>query len=957
MATAQPASLIQHLQGLAARAARHDTDRQLLDDFAARRDERAFTTLVERHGPMVLRVCRRVLRHEQDAEDACQATFLVLARHSGAIRRREALASWLYGVAYRTAMKARRGAARRRHHEARLRERTPPVAPGPTWDDVRAVLDEEIQHLPESFRSAFVLCILDGKTVPAAAAELGIKAGTLSWRLTRARQQLRQRLARRGIQLAALLAALSVAESAGRAGPPDALVRAAVRFGLLVAAGDPAAGVIPAHVAALAAGVTRAMFLTRAKIAVAVLLAVALVVTGAGVLAHRALAAGEQPSDSPKPEVSNQKPEPAAAKAPAADDQGSLAYGGRVLGPDGRPVAGARLFLLPSWAYIDRPAPSPEYATTGPDGRFRFRAPKSKFGNYQTSALAATASGHGVAWTDVDLRDQKDDLTLRLVPDDCPVAGQVVDLQGRPVPGVTARLLHVKAAEREDLRPWLEAVRGKQGLRLRLEGEHFPRQLMSPEVPGLPHKVVTDADGRFRLTGIGRDRLVTVRISGPTIATQELHGLTRPGRPIEVPESTFLDGKPVSVTTYYGATFRHVAAPARPITGIVRDRDTKRPLAGVTIKSYQLANSPVHGIDLIQTTTDAAGRYRLVGMPKGNGNKILLVPRDDQPYLTAQADVPDGPGFDPVTVDFDLKRGVWIEGKVTGRATGRPLLARVQYLVVADNPHIREHPGYEPTDTDPGWNVGKNGRYRVLGMPGPGVLAVQSSDPYLLAGERDDPDGAKEMSLFTIPGVSAVSCHAFARIDPPKDADTFHRDIALEPGQTYTGTVVGPDGTPLAGVQGSGLTGWAGWQEPVLETAWFTVRAFNPRRPRPVVFRHVQKGLVGVFEPPGDARKLVTVRLQPGASVTGRLVDAAGRPRAGVELDLSVRARAGAWWDGYSLPGKIKTGTDGRFRIDSLLPGDRFELHDPQSDFEFGDGLRSGKTKDLGDVRLKRPGE
>src|SRR5947209_6499381 len=164
MATAQLGTLMRHLKGLA--AGRPGTDRQLLDAFAAHRDEGAFAGLVERHGPMVLRVCRRVLGHEQDAEDAFQATFLVLARNTEAIRRREALASWLYGVAYRTAMKAKRGAARRRNHEARLRDRMPPAAASPTWDDVQAVLDEEVQRLPESFRSAFVLCVLDGKTVP-----------------------------------------------------------------------------------------------------------------------------------------------------------------------------------------------------------------------------------------------------------------------------------------------------------------------------------------------------------------------------------------------------------------------------------------------------------------------------------------------------------------------------------------------------------------------------------------------------------------------------------------------------------------------------------------------------------------------------------------------------------------------------------------------------------------------
>src|SRR5215467_5945978 len=140
MATAQLGTLLRHVRTLASGGrAPQRTDRQLLDDFAARGNEAAFAALVARHGAMVLRVCRRVLGHEQDAEDAFQATFLVLARNSASIRKRAALADWLHGVAYRTAMKARRGAARRRNHEARGGAARPRVA-SPTWDDVRAVL-------------------------------------------------------------------------------------------------------------------------------------------------------------------------------------------------------------------------------------------------------------------------------------------------------------------------------------------------------------------------------------------------------------------------------------------------------------------------------------------------------------------------------------------------------------------------------------------------------------------------------------------------------------------------------------------------------------------------------------------------------------------------------------------------------------------------------------------------
>src|SRR6266849_903286 len=163
MATAQLGTLLRHIHKLAAvHGGRQRTDRQLLEDFTGRRDEAAFAALVARHGPMVLRVCRRVLNHEQDAEDAFQATFLVLARNTGSIRKREALAQWLHGVAYRTAMQAKRSAARRRNHQAQLRTQAPRTESSPTWDDVQSVLDEEIQRLPGAFRAAFALCVLEG---------------------------------------------------------------------------------------------------------------------------------------------------------------------------------------------------------------------------------------------------------------------------------------------------------------------------------------------------------------------------------------------------------------------------------------------------------------------------------------------------------------------------------------------------------------------------------------------------------------------------------------------------------------------------------------------------------------------------------------------------------------------------------------------------------------------------
>jgi RNA polymerase sigma factor (sigma-70 family) len=176
-------------------------DAELIDRFVARRDGRAFARLVERHGPLVLGVCRRVLRHEQDAEDAFQATFLVLARKAPHIRRRDALTGWLYKVAYHLAMKVRGSAGRRRQSELQPRFEPATADDRFNWNDLRAALDEELGRLPDRYRVPLVLCCLAGRTRDEAAAHLGWTPGTIKMQLERGRQLLRTRLSRRGLVL------------------------------------------------------------------------------------------------------------------------------------------------------------------------------------------------------------------------------------------------------------------------------------------------------------------------------------------------------------------------------------------------------------------------------------------------------------------------------------------------------------------------------------------------------------------------------------------------------------------------------------------------------------------------------------------------------------------------------------------------------------------------------------
>ncbi|HKB02883.1 MAG TPA: sigma-70 family RNA polymerase sigma factor, partial [Gemmataceae bacterium] len=220
------------------------TDRQALAAFVAAKDESAFSVLVQRHGPMVLRVCRRVLGHAQDAEDAFQATFLVLARKAAAIGRAESLASWLHGVAFRTAMRARRDAGRRR---ARERQTPIPVRPDHVddlaWRDVQVLLEAEIGRLPERYRAAFVLCHLEGRSRAEAAAELGVEENTLSSRLARARDRLRDRLARRGVHLPAVLAAIALTTGETGLAIPTELLATTARAGAQFAARIPVTGV------------------------------------------------------------------------------------------------------------------------------------------------------------------------------------------------------------------------------------------------------------------------------------------------------------------------------------------------------------------------------------------------------------------------------------------------------------------------------------------------------------------------------------------------------------------------------------------------------------------------------------------------------------------------------------------------------------------------------------------
>jgi RNA polymerase sigma factor (sigma-70 family) len=278
------------------------SDAQLLEQFALQRHEAAFEALMHRHGPLVFGVCRRMLFDVQDAEDAFQATFLVLARKAGSITRRSLLSNWLYGVAFRVAGRVRKNVLRRRVRERRDCDLTTVAGAGRSVDpDLAPLLHDEVQRLPDKYRGPVLLCYLEGKTNEEAAAQLRLPVGTVKTRLSKAREMLRTRLTRRGVALTAGLLVANTLTAAVPAALLDRTFQAALKF----AAGDAmAGGAASAQALTLATGVLRTMLLGKLKTVAAAVLAVA-VVAGAGGLAYHGLAVeppakGDKKADKPK---------------------------------------------------------------------------------------------------------------------------------------------------------------------------------------------------------------------------------------------------------------------------------------------------------------------------------------------------------------------------------------------------------------------------------------------------------------------------------------------------------------------------------------------------------------------------------------------------------------------------------------------------------------------------------
>jgi RNA polymerase sigma factor (sigma-70 family) len=312
------------------------TDGELLGCFIEHRDEAAFAALVRRHGPMVWGVCRRVLRHFHDTEDAFQATFLVLFRKASSVLPREMVANWLYGVARQTALKARSVAFRRKEWERQVTDMPEPALESDRRGDLWPLLDQELSHLPDKYRAVVVLCDLQGETRKEAAQQLGCPEGTVASRLATARTMLAKRLARHGLAVSGGTLAALLSQNAAPACAPSSVVSSAINTATLFAPGQVAPpGAISPTAAALAEGVLRTMWLTKGKIGTAVLLMAAVVGMGAAGLFYHAGPGGQA--------VARPEAEPGGVPNPPTGTATTRKLDSRVdfavWGPDGKRMA------------------------------------------------------------------------------------------------------------------------------------------------------------------------------------------------------------------------------------------------------------------------------------------------------------------------------------------------------------------------------------------------------------------------------------------------------------------------------------------------------------------------------------------------------------------------------------------------------------------------------------------
>ena len=645
------------------------SDTSLLRRFSCCSDEAAFATLVARHGPMVMRVCRGVLRDSSDAEDVFQATFLALARKAGSAWAEGELGGWLHRVAYRIAVRARNDAARRRTHERRAAEVTAMrISQGNSDDAIRPALHEELARLPAKLRLPLVLCYLEGLTHAQAAFQLRCGEATLRRRLAGARERMRNRLLRRGFAPAASAAVLSIASEAGAV--PTALAESTLRAAARVAAGEAIAAVAGDRLAALSRAGLTMMTEGWRMAAYAALAVVALARAGAGIAALDSKDAGGSTTDAIEPVARPQPENPRQAQLPQSETSLKRhTIQGMVFAPDGKPLADATVFWVGTPATSSSLVAMPKEFKPGPaDGtKMLAVATTDSKGRFQ---LAAEFAGERFPGRMVIVKAKGAGLSARSFFSDTVKEGAGNDERltfrlRKPVT-IEGRLLTAAGAPAKGVKVVVEGVSDSKN-ELQSEGVSPWDETGDKSVPELwPKSWTTDAQGRFQIEGIVPEKMFAeLQFRHPEFADDEV--VVSTGLPVDDQFREF-HVKPVD------ARFTHTLEPPRPVTGIITDKETGRPLAGVLVEMIPSRMTPHLGGEIrVSVKTDASGHYRAAGRA-GDTFWVTACPDPASGYLPVQKQNNKWPvGAKVLNVDLALPKGRIVRGRVVDGKDGNPV--------------------------------------------------------------------------------------------------------------------------------------------------------------------------------------------------------------------------------------------------------------------------------------------
>jgi hypothetical protein len=583
-----------------------------------------------------------------------------------------------------------------------------------------------------------------------------------------------------------------------------------------------------------------------------------------------------------------------------------------------------------------------------------------------------------------------------------------------------------KAEEREKLTLWLPAEEIVRGRVLNLEGKgiacvnvganldsmgvdknHKPVPFDAPNanegirfspsvLPSDRTRAVTDREGRFVLRGLSRDWLYRLSFSGPTVVNSEAEIVARPLKPNGMSPSHRWARVPK-----YGSTFTHVAAPCKPIVGVIRDKESGKPLAGV-----QISRSGTPEVPWASATTDNDGRYKLFGLP-GGVHTLHIGPTENASYLATEVRVAaNQPGLAPVTCDISLPRRPTIHGRVIDGATGKPAMAWVEYRPLACNPNLKAvpelaqpgsqwiHPPTTATDGD--------GRFTLPALCGRGVLLVRADDRYLPAqlakadriaevADTSDPELIDCRPLLAWPG----DFHAYRLIDVTQEKE-MRVEVRLVPGLARPLVAEFPEGKPRD-TRVLGLKPPANDYGESYHPGKCDILGLAESEVRRLFLTTYDGQFAARVTVHANEKGPVTLKLKPTATIVGKVVDKDGKPIAGVGFRLLYDdgpGRPGVLIDngsagrvqttsestrqlrtkGYGDEGVLlfrqeKTNEQGRFRLTSVLPDVDFDLEalfiTPPKEQDEDPSITSvriarptvkpGETLDLGTLRAIEP--